>query len=277
MTPSAQYDAHSADWIESRLAAMPAAAADCVHLWQLDCGSVAASDESCFALLSPGERSRATGFLLDHDRRLYTIGRATLRLLLGAYLERAPRAVTIGRGAFGKPHVAPCENASGLEFNMAHSGGRIVYAVTRTRAVGVDLERLRPIADPSSVARVMLTRDEWGAWSGLDDRQRVAALFLAWVRKEAVLKGLGCGLAVRPSRLEVSPARGASPISIIPAECGAHHAWLLGDVHQRRGWATALALEGPSAAAVIHARVDSSITEGESAQPSRSLTGRASA
>jgi len=243
-----------AESIRARLASMPAAAFDCVHLWQLDVASSDCTDQRRFAALDSSERVRAAGIRLDRDRRTFRVARATLRALLGAYLARPPRTLTIGYGACGKPHLMPCENASELQFSVAHSGGRILYAVTRARDVGVDVERVRHIANLSSVARTILTPDEYAAWSRLNDRERVSSLYLAWVRKEAVLKGLGCGLVMRPSRIEVTLARDALFAPTIRAECETRRSWRLYGVNQQDGWVAALALEGVTDAAVVVAR-----------------------
>ena len=246
--------------VRVRLASMPAAALDCVHLWQLDVGSSECTDQSRFGTLDSSERVRAAGFRLDRDRRTFSVARTTLRALLGAYLARPPRTVTIGRGAYGKPHLVPCENASELEFSVAHSGGRILYAVTRARAVGVDVERVRHLANLSSVARTILTPDECASWSGLSERERVSSLYLAWVRKEAVLKGLGCGLAMRPSRIEVTLALAARSALVLRAEGETRRSWRLFGVNQQGGWVAAIALEGVSDATVVVARLDGEMT-----------------
>jgi len=208
-----------------------------------------------FSALSSSERERAARIICEQDHRVWVIGRAMLRALLGAYLDRSPSRVVLTHGALGKPRVAPSENASGVEFSVAHSEGRILYAFARRREVGVDVERVRTIARMSSVARAILTRDEWRTWSEAGDRQRVDAFFRAWVRKEAVLKGLGAGLSVRPSRIAVMLERGHARTITLPAECGGQRDWRLLDVRQTCGWATALALEGAADATLIHASV----------------------
>jgi 4'-phosphopantetheinyl transferase len=203
-------------------------------------------------MLTVSEQSRAADFLLEIDRRAFIIGRAALRVLLCAYLERAPGDVLLSHTALGKPHVPSAHNGHGIEFSVSHSGGRILFAIARERAVGVDVERVRPLAHPGSLARAMLTPDEWIAWSGLAHSQRVDALFATWTRKEAVLKALGCGLALRPSTLDVTRERGEL------RDMGS--SWWLGNVRQKSGWAAALALEGAADARIVWATLHKSDT-----------------
>ena len=249
---SVDFDQSAMENLERRLASMPPVSNECVHLWQLDCETITGGDERCLDALSPSERERATRFLIDCERRVFVVGHAMLRSLLGAYLDRSPGSVTLTRGELGKLELEPDENCGRLEFNVSHSGDRILYAFTRGRRVGIDLERVRPVASLAALARAILTRDEWSSWCEMDESRRRDALFTAWVRKEAVLKGIGCGLRVRPSRIAVSPQRG-EPLSVmLPAECAGQRNWQLRDVHPEGGWIAALALEGSSPAMLTH-------------------------
>ncbi len=250
----ARPDGRSAQAIQAHVATLPEVALDCVHLWQLDSPPAACVDEGRFDCLTPGERDRAAKLCLESDRRSFSFGRATLRTLLGAYLRRSPRMIAIAYGAHGKPHLEPRANPSELQFSVAHSHGRFLYAVTRARAIGVDVQRLRRIADLPSFARAVLTAQELRNWYRLQDGERAAAVFRDWVRKEAILKSFGCGLTVRPSRIDVTHASGTLPATSVSAGGpGGHPSWRLFPIDQNSGWVAALALQGSPDAAVISA------------------------
>lgn len=243
------------DALHTRLASIPAPAVDCVHLWHLDDYSTDLSEARDVRVLTSSERARAARFHLDRDRRSFIAGRTALRDLLGAYLDRPPRSVAIIHGARGKPQLASEDNPAGLDFNVTHSGGHMICAITRLRAVGIDVERVRHLADLPSFARLVLTAEEWEAWSILDSRERLTSCLVAWVRKEAVLKGLGCGLAVRPTDIEVSLACGTLLTPVLPARLSNGRSWYLCDIGAQPGWVGALALEGAAGAMIVETRL----------------------
>jgi phosphopantetheinyl transferase len=113
----------------------------------------------------------------------------------------------IERGEDGKPWVA-----GGPHFNLSHSGELALIALCADAAVGVDLERVHALRNPGGLARRMCSERElaWVADSG-DLNHAVLRL---WVRKEAVSKAEGGGIATALSGLDVLDpvvsARGAT-------------------------------------------------------------------
>jgi 4'-phosphopantetheinyl transferase len=143
--------------------------------------------------LSAEEHGRARRFVRDRDRDRFVAGRAFLRLLLGRCLGEDPRAFVFRHGPNGKPELEGPPR--GLAFNLAHSEARAVCAVARgCDALGVDVERVRPIEDAEGVARLALPRGEAARLASLPEPQRRRAFYEAWTRNEALLKALGLGL-----------------------------------------------------------------------------------
>jgi 4'-phosphopantetheinyl transferase len=146
-------------------------------------------------LLSPDEHQRAGRFVHHRDRDRFVAGRAFLRLLLGRCLREDPRALVFRYGPNGKPELGGPPR--GLAFNLAHSEARAVCAVARgCDALGVDVERVRPIEDAEGVARLALPRAEAARLASLPEPQRRRAFYEAWTRNEALLKALGLGLGL---------------------------------------------------------------------------------
>jgi 4'-phosphopantetheinyl transferase len=151
-------------------------------------------------LLSRAERDRAAAFAAA-IRPGYVAGRARLRKLLAAVLGEDPAALEIATGGRGKPELAG-RHAGRLHFNVSHSRGACLVAVSRRHPVGVDLE-LRA-ADHTGrwaeqMAGAILAAEELDRHRRLPEGARPAALLEAWVAKEAVLKaeGTGIGAGVR--------------------------------------------------------------------------------
>jgi 4'-phosphopantetheinyl transferase len=116
---------------------------------------------------------------------------AGLRALLAGYLECAPGDVTTERDQHGKPRLLN----PGLEFNLSHSGGAVLVGVSRTQALGVDLEIARRPRKALELARRYFHADEVAALAALPEARRQAAFLRLWSCKEALLKAQGRGIA----------------------------------------------------------------------------------
>jgi 4'-phosphopantetheinyl transferase len=133
------------------------------------------------AALSLDEQAVAARFVAPIHRARYIAQHAMVRGLLARYLGVAPAAVTFTRGSRGKPAVA------GLEHNLSHTDDVALLAVSRSIALGVDIERYAANIDPLELARTVLAPLEAACTERL-------AFFRIWCRKEACLKATGDGL-----------------------------------------------------------------------------------
>lgn len=175
-----------------------------VHVWSclLDLPPLALTQAS--STLAPDERERASRFHLERDQRRFSAARGQLRVILSRYLGSEPATLAFAYGARGKPALATPTPETSLQFNLAHSAGLALVAVSRTGPVGVDVERIRqmPHAD-QLVARFFSTRENT-SFQALPDDQKSVAFFNLWTRKEAWLKATGEGLAHELRRVNVS-------------------------------------------------------------------------
>jgi len=165
-----------------------------VHLWRLSLDDSPHETASALGILSSDEAKRAARFLFDKDRRRFVLCRSTLRVLLGRYLNAGPESLQFRYNPFGKPELAGPHNLP-LRFNVSHSESWALIAVTVQHRIGVDLERLRPIENIDSLARLCLSDHELTEYRGLPTDQRSLAFFQAWTRKEAFFKACGAGLS----------------------------------------------------------------------------------
>ena len=164
-----------------------------LDLWYIDL-DVTADALYCFRQgLSCDELARAGRFHTDLHRARYIVGRATLRRVLADRLGCSPAAIRLSYGRNGKPML---EGGRGhVQFNLAHSGGEAVIALADGAAVGVDIERHRPISDVESLARLVFSDVERRELKLAPDP--VSAFLNGWTRKEAYVKALGMGLTAR--------------------------------------------------------------------------------
>ncbi|MDA0576961.1 MAG: 4'-phosphopantetheinyl transferase superfamily protein [Verrucomicrobia bacterium] len=141
--------------------------------------------------LAADERARAERLIFERDRRRFVFARAGLRQLLGDCLRLAPAAVAIQTAERGKPFVA---DSDGLQFNMAHAQDQVLYALTRSGRVGVDIESLVPPRDFAIIAERYFADQERAALAAAPESDRWRTFLTFWTRKEAWVKATGEGV-----------------------------------------------------------------------------------
>lgn len=147
--------------------------------------------------LSPDEEERADSFYFERDRRRFVVGRGVLRMLLGRYVGCAPADVVFRYGANGKPELA-LAGAAPLHFNLAHSEGLALCAITRAGHIGIDVERVRDLPDWQYIAATCFSPSERHHVESAAPAARRLEFFRAWTRQEAALKATGVGLGGVP-------------------------------------------------------------------------------
>jgi 4'-phosphopantetheinyl transferase len=121
-------------------------------------------------------------------------GRAPLRRLLAACLATDADALVFEHGAHGRPVLASPHAA--LDFSWSHSGDCALLALARgLPELGVDIERTRPRPRALELAARFFAAEESAQLQRLPDAARDVAFLALWTAKEAVLKGIGRGLA----------------------------------------------------------------------------------
>jgi 4'-phosphopantetheinyl transferase len=217
----------------------PPLGVDEAHLWRLDLD--AAGSEAAADILSEEERARAARFHFERDRRRFIAGRAALRRILGAYLERAPTALVFVMGHHGKPELED----PGLEFNLSHSGGCGLIAVTRGRRIGVDVEGIRTDFACEDIARRFFAPAEVKILAASPPDEYATAFFRCWTRKEAYVKARGDGLSLALDRFEVPlEATATRAIASCLDDPPESSRWSLREVLPRPGYLGALVVEG---------------------------------
>ena len=211
-----------------------------VHVWWLSLVPGPRGVEREAERLTAGERERAARFRFAKDRDRFVLGRSFVRTLLGTYTGEDPSRVRLDTMAAGKPFLA--ERAD-VHFNLSHCEDQGVLAVA-SRPVGVDLERVREVADAESIAVKMFGDSEVAALRAYSAAERSEAFLRCWTRKEAYVKGKGVGLSTPLRSFEVSLDRGAGTMLLSCAT--PDRAWGLQDLEAPGGWVGALAIErGP--------------------------------
>jgi len=194
------------DWLSPL--AHPELSRQAVHVWRasLECDS--ARLKMFTQTLGDDERSRAQRFVFDRDRNSFIAARGILRDLLGRYSGCNPSEIEFVYGPNGKPALAHRTSASLVSFNLSHSHGIAVVAVTQKNEIGIDVERIQPERASEGVAKRYFAPEEVEELLSLPVDQRTEGFFLCWTRKEAYVKALGEGLRFPLDRFRVSLSPG---------------------------------------------------------------------
>ena len=216
---------------------------DEAHVWGLVLDVPAAVVAQLAALLSAAERARAERF---HDARLrerFVVAHGRLRQVLACYLECPPAALDLEAADGSKP-VVP---GSGLEMSLSHAQGCGLVAVAR-RAVGVDLEPLRPDLAVAELAPQVFSPRELAALASFAATEQVAAFLRGWTRKEAYLKARGVGFHFPPRDCEVALGPGVErALLAVAGEPGEEERFRFRDLEPWPGFVGALAVAAPLA------------------------------
>ncbi len=145
------------------------------------------------AVLRPAERERYIRFRHDADRQMFLIGRVMARAIVGNALGIAPHDWPWREGLRGRPEVdqADCP----VSFNLAHSAGLVVCALSRLGPVGVDVEhRFRTPLERALVDRCCA--DDEAADVDAHGDNWPDHFLKYWTLKESYLKAVGLGISV---------------------------------------------------------------------------------
>ncbi len=212
-----------------------------VDLWLITIPTAMDSLPDYRARLTDDERDRADRFHFAQDRARFTLGRAVLRQLLTRYLGHGN--FSLAANHHGKPYLREPDQA--LEFNVAHSGDLVLLGFTRGRAIGVDVERMRPDFATTEIANRFFAPDEASIVAALPEPERVRGFFNCWTRKEAYIKARGLGLSLPLHSFSVAFAAGEAPALLrVDGDTGASQRWTIVDLPTCDGYAAATVFEG---------------------------------
>ncbi len=146
--------------------------------------------------LDDKERARAKTFKFSKDRRLYIASHLFLRQVLSQYTPLSPVLWRFKTNAYGKPFIANSQYIE-LSFNLSHTEGFIACVIAYQQAVGIDIERSKPLHDINALCDTAFSpleaRDVHSLKNYAAQEQR---FFTYWTLKEAYIKARGMGLSI---------------------------------------------------------------------------------
>jgi len=230
----------------------PTGCAEAVQVWLVPDQRSTAALADLLSVLDAEERQRADACRTADDRRRFIVAHGAVRHIVARRLGAPAEEIRWRRGPHGKPELTG--RWTGTQVNLSHSDDVGMVAVTASRRVGVDVQRVLPRMDAGAMANRYFPPEEArfvrAAADAEDRAERFARL---WARKEALVKAHGGRLmqGLRIPVRDLGPGTGERPPRLRhPGGPGdPRDAWSRGyritDVPAPRGYRAAVALGGP--------------------------------
>ena len=173
-----------------------------LQIWRLDLDGPDSRGllAQAFEALTPEERQRAARMRTGTAPEEFIAGRGSLRYLLSAFLNCDPRAVGIVIGTHRKPVLRPLRGVRMPHFNVSHSRGVVLIALSRSGPVGIDVEYIDSAVETIDVARAAFHSDDLCRIENAGTaKEKLLAFYRCWTRREAVAKADGRGLTLPAS------------------------------------------------------------------------------
>ena len=221
-----------------------------VHVWRAPLVVSPARVQGLAQTLTQDEVSRADRFYFPKDREAFIVRRGLLRLILSRYLDIAPSQLRFCYGAQGKPALITESTGHTLRFNLSHSNRLALYAITRGREIGVDIEYVRAEFPGLKVADQFFSAREVAILRALPPARRQEIFFTFWTLKEALIKAKGEGLALALDSIDMSPMLGMfGPGGQAVNNPQSYSGWSLQKLVPATGYIGAVAVEGENSRA----------------------------
>lgn len=216
-----------------------------IHIWQVALSDVdpAALTQQALAWLQAKDVVRYERLVQQRHRLEFLLGKWLTRICLSEYTGLAMGDWQFIDNAYGKPQPREGFGVQAPFFNLSHSNGRAVLAVSRTPELGVDIEftgRKRRVA---KIAHRYFADEEIQTLLALPDSAQQSRFYELWSLKEAYIKARGLGLAIplRSFAYTFSPNRvGLNEMTRLSA---AQWRWQIWQLHTGLPYALALAVQ----------------------------------
>ena len=197
--------------------------------------------------LSQAELARAQKFRSKTGYREYIVTRGLLRQVLSETAGPDLAGVDFMYGEHGKPWLDARVSGKTIAFNVSHSHGLALVALTLGGRLGVDLEKIRPEVEWQDLAERYFAEAEVRALENRPQGDGLKAFYVCWTRKEAFVKALGAGVSYGLEQFDVSvgPEEDYADLTIRSQDEDAA-GWLIKNLPVPDSHAAAVAVDRPA-------------------------------
>lgn len=162
---------------------------DIVHIWNIQWREMGDFWNRHRDILNGKEIVQARRYRLYEDKMRFISGKILTRFLLGHYL--GTDKIILKNGKYGKPYHEKVANQKTVEFNISHSGEKVLAAFSYSYKVGIDVQEIKEIPDYMEIAENFFSKEEA---ADIMQNGGLKLFYQYWAAKEAYLKALGIGL-----------------------------------------------------------------------------------
>ncbi len=216
-----------------------------IHLWVIPLDGTNRPLEDFRSILSNEEKEQWERFSFSDLQRRYAIAHVRMREIISDYIKIKPSDITFTTNVFEKPFLVEANGLSNIYFNLSHSHDIAVLAITQSRKVGVDVERLKPLNDYMKIAGRYFSPGEINALKQMKGRRACQAFIQLWAGKEAFIKAHGEGISLPLNQFSLEnliehPGKKVCKIKL-PGES---IPWSVSPLKMPAGYLGAVAIEG---------------------------------
>jgi 4'-phosphopantetheinyl transferase len=163
-----------------------------IHIWIANLDQIILrGDEERLPL---SERIRADKYHYQIHKNRYLTQHTLLRLIIGHYQGIGFFEGEFYLGEHGKPYLSGINGKDTICFNISNSESMGIFAFSKNREIGVDIEFVRDIPEMDKIVEQIFSAQEKDFFRSLPENRKKKAFYICWTRKEAFLKATGDGL-----------------------------------------------------------------------------------
>jgi len=179
-------------------------------------------------ILDESERAYLKQLKDASAQRQYLVAHVLLRVGLSARYPVEPSEWRFAKTRFGQPYIIHPKRFADTSFGLSHTDSLVACAFTPSLRVGIDVEKTAPGIEIDELAGQVLSNYEYTCLKGKPVSDQIRRFYQLWTLKESLLKAIGCGLSVAPSRISIQLNDKANPRLLdLPKELGSSNDWSL--------------------------------------------------
>lgn len=159
---------------------------------------------ACLSTLSRGELGKYRHKRSSEARLHFLVGRSLARNALSRYVGVPAASWRFSVNEHGRPAVDWPRAYRNIHFNLSHTSGLVVVAVSRISEIGIDVEKVDRQVDISGIPEAVFTQYELERMLRRVREEDRDQFFELWTLKEAYIKARGRGFSLSPRTFELS-------------------------------------------------------------------------
>lgn len=169
-----------------------------IHIWFLNHGLIFDKKiiKKCFSIIQHDELMKYEKFRHEESKFQYLLTRAFVRIVLSRYACVKPTEWQFNKGKFGRPYVSFPLHCRPLYFNLSHTSGLIVCAISKNPLIGVDVESTDRNDLTSETIKLCFSSSEIARINLFSNIESSEYIMSYWTLKEAYTKALGLGMSL---------------------------------------------------------------------------------